>query len=108
MSDNKSEKTDVNDGEEIMSPGKDKDSNRKMLEENDSPEKKSEMSPSKKKEDTPSKKRENKTEGADLMVADEKEYDKVSIADYVRLFKFSYGAWTMGAFFFQTLFCALI
>lgn len=54
------------------------------------------------------KKRENKTEGADLMVADEKEYDKVRIKDYVRLFSFSYGAWTMGLFFFQTLFCALI
>lgn len=79
-----------------------------MLAINDSPDKKSEGSPSKKGEGTPGKKRENKTEGADLMVADEKEYDKVSIADYVRLFKFSYGAWTMGAFLLQTFFCSLI
>lgn len=67
-----------------------------------------EDSPAKKSEATPSRKRENKTEGADLMVADEKEYDKVAIKDYIRLFKFSYGAWTMGLFFFQTLFCSLI
>lgn len=73
-----------------------------------SPESKKESSPKKvgessakmSKENSPTKKKENKTEGADLMVADEKEYDKVRIADYVRLFKFSYGAWTMGLFFF--------
>lgn len=59
-------------------------------------------------DDSPKKQKENKTEGADLMIAEEKQYDKVRISDYVKLFRFSYGAWTMGAFFFQTLFCSLL
>lgn len=93
MSDQKSEKTDVNeDGEEeILSPARGAES---------SPGKVGESSANKLMDDSPKKQKENKTEGADLMIAEEKEYDKVRIADYVRLFQFSYGAWTMGLFFF--------
>lgn len=42
------------------------------------------------------------------MIAEEKQYDKVRISDYVKLFSFSYGAWTIVVFFVQTLLCSLI
>ena len=42
------------------------------------------------------------------MIAEEKEYDKVYFSDYVKLFKYSYGSWTMGLFLFQNLFCSVI
>lgn len=99
--DNKSEKTeaaeDEDEEDEDVSPERGAES---------SPEKKTE-SPDKKKEGGGGKKG-NKTEGADLMIAEEKQYDKVRISDYVRLFSFSYGAWTIVAFLMQTIFCSLI
>lgn len=78
-----------------------------------SPQKGAESSPEKKSEASPDKKKEgdgkaNKTEGADLMIAEEKQYDKVTFSDYVKLFSFSYGAWTMVAFLLQSIFCACI
>lgn len=73
-----------------------------------SPEKLAENSSKKLKDESPEKKKENKTEGADLMIAEEKEYDKVYFSDYVKLFKYSYGSWTMGLFLFQNLFCSVI
>lgn len=42
------------------------------------------------------------------MIAEEKEYDKVKVSDYVKLFSFSYGTWAIMLFFMQTLFCSLI
>lgn len=98
--DNKSEKTaaaEDEDEEDEVSPERGAES---------SPEKKTE-SPDKKKEGGGGKKG-NKTEGADLMIAEEKQYDKVRISDYVKLFSFSYGSWTIVAFLMQTVFCALI
>ena len=67
-------------------------------------------SPSKKKEGSASasKKKENRAEGADLIVAEERHYDKVTFGDYVRLFKFSYGVWAAFLYFFQCLLCAAI
>ena len=89
----KSEKTDAEDDEEILSP---------IRPVEDSPQKNGESTSKKLVEETPAKgkEKENKTEGADLMIAEEKEYDKVRISDYVKLFRFSYGAWTMGLYIF--------
>lgn len=65
-------------------------------------------SPEKKSEGTATKKKENRAEGADLIVAEERHYDKVTFGDYVRLFKFSYGVWAAFLYFFQCTFCASI
>lgn len=70
--------------------------------EGDSPSKKHEGSAS------ASKKKENRAEGADLIVAEERHYDKVTFGDYVRLFRFSYGVWAAFLYFFQCVFCASI
>ena len=99
VSDTKSATTDAFDDEDeegVSSPEKAVES---------SPEKLGENSSKKLKDESPDKKKENKTEGADLMIAEEKEYDKVYFSDYVKLFRFSYGAWTMGLFLFQNIFC---
>ena len=94
VSDTKSANTDAIDDDEeeiVSSPDRAIES---------SPEKLGENSSKKLKDDSPEKKKENKTEGADLMIAEEKEYDKVYFSDYVALFRYSYGAWTMGLFIF--------
>lgn len=76
-----------------------------------SPDKLLDDSPDKKKEDdSPTKKKEgeNKTEGADLIVAEERTYEKVSMRDYANLFSFSFGCWSIFVYFFQCLLCACI
>lgn len=99
----KSENTNAEDEEEeILSPIRNAEDSPQKLGESSSKKMLAEESPSKTKE------KENKTEGADLMIAEEKEYDKVRISDYVKLFSFSYGAWTMGLYFFQCVICAVI